>query len=195
MKVSPELAEILGLLCAEGSHIASYSNYSEKDRKGDHRFRKNKKSERVEFYNKDEKLLCHYQFLLEKEFNYNSKITKHGKINIGTKEIMRAILNYTLLGHLSWKVPKIISESSREVKLCFLRGYFDGDGTASGNVRFFSSNYTGLQQISLLLNDLGFKHSMQGPILKENRKPSYVIQIGRSCQKKFLQTINPVSKK
>ena len=57
-KISLELAEIIGLLCAEGCHVVSYSSYWEKER-----YRRNKRSERIEFYNKDLKLLK--QFKLE----------------------------------------------------------------------------------------------------------------------------------
>ncbi len=72
MKMTNELAEILGLLCSEGCHVVSYSNYWEKDREK-LRYRKNKKSERIEFYNKDEKLLSHYRTLLFKEFGITTK--------------------------------------------------------------------------------------------------------------------------
>ncbi len=194
MTITCELAEILGLLCVEGSHILSYSNYTEKY-KGKTRFRRNKKSERIEFYNKDKNLLLHYQKLLLKEFNYSSNITKHDKINIGKQEIISLITSHTQLGHLSWNVPEGISESENEVKISFLRGYFDGDGTSSGNVRFFSTNKQGMVQISSLLSNLGFKHMLQGPIIKIKRKPSYIIQISRKDENSFLKAINPVSKK
>ena len=49
---SPYLAEILGLLCAEGHHAIAYSSYWSLDR-GKPRFRKNKRSERIEIYSKD----------------------------------------------------------------------------------------------------------------------------------------------
>lgn len=55
-KISPDLAEIIGLLCAEGSYILQYSSYWGKD-KGKARYYKNDKSERIEFYNNDTKLL------------------------------------------------------------------------------------------------------------------------------------------
>ncbi|MBU0472273.1 MAG: hypothetical protein KKF65_06605 [Nanoarchaeota archaeon] len=98
-KITSELAEIIGLLCAEGCHAISYSSYWGKDR-GKKRFFKNFKSERIEFYNKDRKLLLHYQELLNKEFNYFPKICKYDKINICKINIIRKITSYTELGHL-----------------------------------------------------------------------------------------------
>ena len=90
-KITPQFAEIIGLLCAEGSHIVSYSSYWGKDR-GKDRFYKNDKSEIIEFTNKDNKLLLHYQNLLLKEFNYDAKPTKHYKVNICKMSIIKNII-------------------------------------------------------------------------------------------------------
>jgi len=50
-------------------------------------------------------------------------------------------------------------------------------------------------QISELLNKLRIKHTLQGSILKKNRKPSYIIQISEKDKERFLNTIQPISKK
>ena len=55
--ISREFAEIIGLLCAEGCHIVSFSSYWSKSER---RYRKNDRSERIEFYNKDYDLLLNY---------------------------------------------------------------------------------------------------------------------------------------
>jgi intein/homing endonuclease len=191
--ISEELAEILGLLCAEGSHIISYSNYWGKD-KGQPRFFKNDKSERIEFYNKDKILLNHYLNLLSKEFDYYPNITKHGKVNICKINIMRTITKHTPLGHLKWKVPDSIINSNKKVKIAFLRGYFDGDGTVSNIPRMFSTNKKGLKQVSNLLDGLNITHTWQKPMIKENRKPLYTIQISRKERESFLNIIQPISK-
>ncbi len=99
-EISLELAEILGLLCAEGSHIISYSNYWKKNR-GVMCFYKNKRSKRIDFYNKDSKLFVHYKQLLLKEFGIQHKETKHGKINIGNRKVIKHIISQTTFGHLS----------------------------------------------------------------------------------------------
>jgi len=192
--LTPELAEILGLLCAEGSHIISYSSYWGKDR-GRDRFFKNDKSERIEFYNKDKKLLLHYKRLLLKEFNYKPNITKDNKINICKISIIKEITKYTKLGHLKWNIPNLILNSSENKKISFLRGYFDGDGTISNRIRMFSTNKKGLKQISKLLKYLDIRHTFQGPILKEKRKPLYIIQISEQERERFLNKIQPVSKR
>tara|TARA_Y100000310_G_C20593822_1_gene769478 strand:- start:321 stop:908 length:588 start_codon:yes stop_codon:yes gene_type:complete len=191
--ITIKLAEILGLLCAEGSHIIAYSSYWGKDR-GRDRFFTNNKSERIEFYNKDIKLLKHYQKLLFDEFEYSPKITKHNKINICKMNIIRSIILQTPLGHMKWTIPLSVKESKREVKIAFVRGFFDGDGTVSNRVRFFSSNPDGIKQLSDLLRDLDFKHTIQGPIKRENHKDSFVIQISQKERESFLKEIKPISK-
>ena len=100
----------------------------------------------------------------------------------------------TKLGHLSWKVPKSIKISSTKVKISFIRGFFDGDGSASTPIRFFSTNRMGLIQISRLLNDLKILHTFEGPHFREGKKPSYVIQVSRREEERFLNMIRPVSK-
>jgi intein/homing endonuclease len=192
-KISKELSEILGLLCAEGSHVVSYCSYWENSR-GKRRYRKNKKSERIEFYSKDKKLSLHYIKLLEKEFDFRWKITKHGKVNIGNRKVIRKITEQTCLGHLNWKIPNSVLDSNKKIKIAFLRGFFDGDGTAISIVRMFSTNKVGIQQLSKLLFDLNFKHTIQNPVIKPNRKPHYVLQLSRKDQIKFLEEINPISK-
>jgi len=193
-KITPEFSEILGLLCAEGSHILAFSSYWGKDR-GKPRFFKNNKSERIELYNKDMKLLEHYKLLLKKEFGYEPNITKDNKINVCKVNIIREIISYSPLGHLKWKVPQEIKNSSDKVKIAFIRGYFDGDGTVSNRIRFFSSNKQGIVQVSDLLKDLKFKHTIQGPIIREKRKPSYVLQISEKEKERFLNVVRPVSKR
>jgi len=193
MKITPELSDLLGLLCAEGCHVVAFSSYWGKDR-GKKRYFKNDKSERVEFYNKDIKLVKHYHKLLAKEFDYHPNILNDSKINICKMNIIRTIIKQTPLGHLKWKVPNSVKRSNKKIKLAFLRGYFDGDGTASNTIRFFSTNKQGLLQVSSLLDDFKFKHTMQGPILKEKRKPSYIIQLSRKEKERFLKILQPISK-
>ena len=159
------LAEILGFLCAEGSHIVARSSYWGKER-GKLRYWKNKKSERIEVYSKDLVLLKHYQKLLYLVFGYSAKITKDNKINIGNRKIISDLINYTELGHLAWRVPNSIKNGNSNIKFRFLRGYFDGDGTCSNRIRFFSTNHKGLKEVSALLKDLNIKHTSPKPMIK-----------------------------
>jgi intein/homing endonuclease len=192
-RLTAEFAEIIGLLCAEGCYIYRYEDFIEyyKDKI---RFHHNHKSERIEFYNKDKKLLIHLQELLYTEFNYRPKITARGKINICKSDIIRKIITQTKLGHLKWKVPDAVLDAQVEIKIAFIRGYFDGDGTVSNRVRMFSTNKTGLIQVSKILEELEIKHSLPKPIIKQNRKPLFYIQISEREKERFLNIIKPSSK-
>jgi intein/homing endonuclease len=192
--LTPELSEIIGLLCAEGSHVVASSSYWGNDG-GKPRYYKNHKSNRIEFSNEDKKLLEHYQNLLKIVFDYETKITKDNKVNICKKDIVDEIINHTELGHLIWNVPKTILGGDDISKIRFLRGFLDGDGSLTNNlVRFFSTNKNGLDNISKLLNDLGMKHTFQKPMMKKGRKPLYYIQLSRKEREKFLKLVKPISK-
>ncbi len=194
VEITPELAEILGLLCSEGCYIERHDTYPGKDR-GKDRLYHNHKSMRIEFYNKDERLVTHYQDLLKKEFGYSTKRTKFGKVNLCRRDIIRLIISKTLIGHLKWNVPKDVLEGDEIVKQSFIRGYFDGDGTSSHNVRFFSTNERGLLSVYQLLSDLKFNPSFTKPMLKEKRKPLYVLQLSLKEKERFLKEINPILKR
>jgi len=192
-KITPQLAEIIGLLCAEGCHVLTYSSYWCKDR-GKARFRVNDRSERIEFTNKDLRLLNHFRKLLIMEFDYKTKVTKHYKVNICKVNTIRQILALTNIGHLKWRVPKSILEGNEEVKKSFIRGYFDGDGSVSNCIRFFSTNKHGLKKVLEILKSLGFSAYFEKPVIKENRKDLYIIHIPNKQRERFLSLIQPVSK-
>lgn len=113
----------------------------------------------------------------ESEKNNNHSINGH-KINSKKKcfsyEINSKILSYWLkqLGIDEYvpkdikgkskskykTVPKSILESNRKIKLAFLSGFIDGDGSVyeRGNVTFHSSSKEMLKQIRVILADLGY---------------------------------------
>jgi len=193
MNKKAALAEIVGLLCAEGCHVVSYCTFLEKTSKGT-RLRNNKRSERIEFYNKDYRLLEHFRELIFRIFGYLPNITKDNKINLAKRKTIERLTTFTEYGHLRWRVPTFVTKGNTEIKVGFLRGYFDGDGTASNRVRFFSVNKAGLEEVANLLRSLRMRFTLQGPMFKPNRKPAYILQISEKDKEIFLNTIRPVSK-
>mgnify|MGYP001589606888 CR=1 FL=1 len=193
MKINTEIAEIIGLLCAEGS----YHNYSKKyweyykDR-NKHYFR-NRKTVYIQFANYDKKLLAHFRGLIKRVYNYDASLS-WDRIRICKRRVIKNLLNYTKYGHLKWKIPKDIINGSKIIKIRFLRGYFDGDGTAVNSMGFFSTNKKSLKKVSMILKSLSVENTFNGPIIRKDRKPSYYIYIRRKHQEKFLKMINPVSK-
>ena len=192
--ITPEKAEIIGLLCAEGSYQEYFNSGWEyyRNRKK-YYFRNKKRSVYLQFANYDKKLLYHFKKLIMKIYSYNAPIS-FDRVRIFKRDVIKDLLRYTLYGHLRWNVPKEVIKGIRKVKIKFIRGYFDGDGTASNTIRIFSNNKDALKQVSSLLNSLFIETTFNGPIIRKNREPSYYIYVRRKNQKKFLDLINPISK-
>src|SRR3989344_7762032 len=157
--LSGDLAELLGLLCAEGRYRDYYSNYFEFDkRRNKHYYRKNHRQRIMEFNNKNPALLDFFTSLLQKEFNsYIAKIyiSKGNvkRVSIKKADIINCILSHTSIGCCKWKVPEAIINGDENVKIRFIRGYFNGDGCIDKSrdgkfrFRFTSVNKYGIKSV------------------------------------------------
>ena len=183
--LTPEMAEILGFLCAEGSHFKGLSNYIEFNKKRGKSYRRIRPQERIEFTNTDLELLERFQRLTEKVYGYKPNLTKGGKaqkIRFTRKHVISNLLNYTDFGCQKWRVPNEINSGPIPQACAFVRGYFLGDGclshTQKGDiVRFCSINKQGLNQVSAVLNRLGIEHKMYHYTPPEPRKRIYQLII------------------
>ena len=199
--ITGDLAEILGLLCAEGSYRDYYSNYFEFDkRRNKHYYRKNHRQRIMEFNNKNPVLLNFFVDLLQKEFNnYISRIyISKGdvkRVSIKKTDIINCILCYTSIGCCKWKVPEAIINGDKNIQIRFIRGYFNGDGcidkSKDGKVRFrFTSvNESGIKSVSEMLKTLEINNNLNGPYLRENRRPCFEILILRESNQTFINKI------
>ncbi|MBS3055691.1 MAG: hypothetical protein J4452_04370 [Candidatus Aenigmarchaeota archaeon] len=167
-KISPELAEILGLLSSDGTYY-KYLSFERRffKKRGKYYFTIQEK-ERIDFGNTNFGLLKSFQKLLLKEFGYKTKITgkEIPKINITKKSIIKDLLKFTYFGFDRWKVPQITFNSPNNVKASYVRGIYEGDGVklqknSNGfEVRIEMMNKAGLEQIKILLLDLGINSSV-----------------------------------
>ncbi|MBT4175002.1 hypothetical protein HOC80_00780 [archaeon] len=195
MKISEELAEILGFLCAEGCYVNTKSTYWQYYKNRNKKYLiKNKPQRRIEFGNTNKILLDYFKKLLEIEFDYSPNIGKD-RIRICKGAIVDSIISHTDIGHLKWHVPSKVRKGSQKVKKVFIRGFFEGDGTISNRIRFFSTNLKGLEQISEMLTELKIQNKLNGPSIKVNRKPLYEIYIYQSMRETFLNKIKPLTKR
>jgi intein/homing endonuclease len=104
------------------------------------------------------------------------------------------------------RVPKKIWRCSKEVQAAFLRGYFDGDGCASGMVSATSTSHKLLTDIHQLLLNFGFFPNLKrikqekldrviGTYIGENKnpvksvRPAWCLEIPRSQGNMFLHEI------
>lgn len=206
---SGDLAEIIGLLCAEGNYREYYATYNEYDKRRRNVYlRKNVRIRILEFSNKDRKLINHFLNLLKEEFKYNPKINQAKKgvlrVFITKRNIMDSILKYTSLGCDKWNVPHGVLLGFNNIKKRFIRGYFYGDGsigkTADNNVRirFTSINFFGISLVSRMLEDIGILNNLNGPYFRPRHRPCYEIQIRRNSNQKFINDVigpNPAEKR
>lgn len=199
LKITPEKAEILGLLCAEGNYRGYVDIYFEKSRKRRTFYLRERWKEIIEFSNTDISLLQQFVDLLLKEYNYRPKIVKSNnnvfRVCITKNKIIRDLLSYTDFGCLKWRVPPVILNSDYLIKVAFIRGFFDGDGCIDfankkiPRIRITSSNYNGLDSISKLLDSINLRHSMNGPYLQNNRLPIFELLLKTSSVKRFASFI------
>ena len=196
MAISKEFSEILGFLCAEGCYVNSRSSYTYLDKKRNKIVKANNKlQKRIEFGNKNKILLDRFQSLLAREFNYSPRIGSD-RICICKYSVVDSILNQTPIGHLKWRVPEEVKKSDDlELIKSFIRGYFEGDGTISNRLRLFSTNYSGLKEVSELLTKLNINHNFKGPYVKEGKKDSFEIYVFEREKLNFIKQISPITKK
>jgi len=201
--LTPEKAEIIGLLCAEGSHAKYISQYygffKNRGKNGKYYFRTQKKED-VAFTNLDKDLLEHFIKLMASVYNYSTKVTgvpTSLKVRITKQDIFRDLLQYTDFGCLKWRVPVQLLTSNKETKAAFVRGIFDGDGMfRKSYIRLTSVNIDGLIQMLHLLKTLDIKSKILGPYKpKGNRKLCYYLIIPKSDILKYKYLIKSNHKK
>ena len=130
--LNPEKAEILGLLCAEGSHYKYPCTYMGWSRNPNKKYKRTQIFEGVNFNNNDKRLLNHFRRLMLKVYDYAPRITgvsKSLRIHIKKKSVVQNLLEFTDFGYAKWQVPKNIQNSNARIKSAFIRGLYEGDGT------------------------------------------------------------------
>lgn len=194
--MSNEKAEILGLLCAEGTHYEYVSIENRFFPKRGKYYTAIQNKKRIEFSNLNEKLLKRFQLLMKIVYGYKTKITGSSdsrKIHITKNYIIADLLKYTDFGFNKWKVPRKIKNSSPKTKAAFIRGVYEGDGVRvqrrnkSHYLFFDMGNYGGLIGLKELLIELEIKANVH----KNNRNMFRLMVYGTLNVLKFKKIINP----
>jgi intein/homing endonuclease len=185
IKFNEDFAYFLGLLVTDG-HIY---------------FNKNLKNYKVAIYTsypeEKEMLLKLIQYL----FNYNAPVTSrmygfnkkpNYEIRIESKNLARIIMNdYDIPSgakSLTVLMPTKIMNGSNKIKMAFLRGVIDGDGSIfNNNVKIASGSIEFLNGLKKLLDDLTI---FSGRIIKDNKiTNTFSIRI---CRRKDLIKIKSI---
>ena len=114
--------------------------------------------------------------IMIKKDNWNDK----WQTRICSKEIFYDILEYGMFNTSSWRIPKVIFNSSKKVKCSFIKGFFDSEGCVdkSRKIVGVSTNKIGLKELKNLL----FSLDIESNILKRksksaNRKDLFYLNI------------------
>ena len=195
--ISIEKSEILGLLCAEGYYNSSTVTYLEYDKRRKKTYKRTKKLNIIEFTNKNKFLLSHFQKLINKEYDYTVNITDTGsclRIRISKNNIVNDLISYTNFNSEDWKVPKTIINGSDDIKIAFIRGFYEGDGIKSDRilqtlrVRICSKNLKGLKQLEKILKSLDIESHIYN---ESNKRIFYTLNMFGKNSLKFLNIIKP----
>jgi len=194
MAISAEKAEIIGLLCADGSHFVYYSEYMEWHNIRKKRYFKRRRTERIEFTNKNNDLLVHFRNLILKIYGEAPKIKfKFFKVRLIKKIFINDLLKFTDFGCDKWFIPKEIKNGTKNVKSAFIRGIYEGDGTKlqwrgkQPYLEFHIYNIKGLKQLKKVLFSLGINSKLYS-------YPKLIIK-GSKDVLKFAKIVKPMFKK
>ena len=180
IKITKNFAYFLGIYAAEGS---TYKNNG------------------ISITNKDDIVIEKTkQFLDEIGINYSNKINKNS-LRIYCKTLTRflnencGIPNEKLRGKgkigRSKEVPSFIFSCSSEIIGEYLKGYLDGDGTASGGgVSCVSTSKKLISGISILLGILNIEFYLSNTKRKSQKIKTFGINISSKHLKKFKKKIN-----
>lgn len=185
--LNQDKAEILGLLCAEGSYYNYVSSYWYFDKCRKKQYFRNDKTIGIDFSNNDSKIQKRFINLLKEVYEYELKVTgikTARKIKIRKRNVIQDILKYTKIGCDKWIVPYGIINSSKNIRCAFLRGYFLGDGNFYRKkqfiITFVSINKKAINQIQDLLKSLDIESVLYGPYNeKSSKRPIFRLRIIR----------------
>lgn len=112
-----------------------------------------------------------------------------------SKMLVQYLQRFGKFGKYIWDVPDSVMRSDFTIKINFLKGVFDAEGSVKGTpepreVTFTSVNKTAASDVNGLLRELGIKSKLR-PETRKNGKTYQIIRIGSfENMKKFAAYIN-----
>lgn len=200
--ITAEKAELVGFLCAEGCYYKYISKGWEFDKRRNNSYFRIKHNEVLQMGNNNLKIQRRFLFLLNKIYGYEIKF--YGKPNsmrctIKRKDVIKDLMQYSkTYNSFGWRLHKSIISGSKHVKLGFLRGFFDGDGSISlttknrYKIRFFSVNLKELKKVQKITNSLGMRSKIYGPYWGKSSKTGiYELTLISKDAIDFVSAVNP----
>jgi hypothetical protein len=168
MEITPELSRIHAHLCGDG--FACMFKTKEKDRN---------LTAVTGYCNKNQILLDKFREDFSKIFGVKMKMKKNKQVSIRSVRIFKQIVNkFGEFGSRKWRIPSTIKNSGREIKLEWLKAFFEDeayDEKRYNRLKTKSVNYLGLKDAQEMLESLGIVSSLTGP----NCDESYYLTISK----------------
>ena len=163
--ISVEKVEILGLLAAEGCKVEYVTKYWGIDKRRGKRYLFTERKRRVIFTNLNQTISDNFIRLMQVVYSYFPRVEARGDFLIHVEDIISDLLKYSELGCKTWLVPdEVLNSDNVDIKTAWVRGFADGDGGVSGNfVILYSTNKSGLDSVSKLLDGLNVRNYILGP--------------------------------
>ena len=200
--MNSRIAEILGLLYSDGTFREYLSSYIRYDKRRPNPYRANQIKRFIEFTNTDFRLLKHFKNIVNKEFEYDPQITHSNhnvfRVSIVKNTVLNELCKYIKKGKDNWVAPESIINGKNILKVAFLRGFFDGDGSVDFSnrgkiprIRITSVNFTGIKQLDKMCKSLGLECNINGPYRSKiiDRRSSYELLFKTSSVNKFIRLI------
>jgi len=159
--ISPELARIHAHLCGDGS-VFFYPT-KQKDRKfiGG-----------TGYYNNNQSLLEKFREDFSKTFDVKMKMRKNESVTISSIRIFKELTKrFGNFGSKKWRIPRIIKSSKEEIKLEWLKAFFEDEAYHEkryNRMKIKSMNFYGLKDAQEILSSLGVFSSLTGPNCDES---------------------------
>lgn len=164
--VTPELARIYAHLCGDGS-VFLYAT-KEKGRK----FRGG-----AGYYNTNQQLLDNFRNDFSKIFNVKMKMLKGRMVTVSSIRIYNYLISrFGKFGSYQWRIPNEIKTSNSEIKINWLRAFFEDEAyheTKYNRLKTKSMNLHELEDAKELLDSLNIASTLTGP----NCDKSYYLTI------------------
>ncbi len=171
LKITSELVRIHAHLCGDGG-LYKFKT-SEKDR--------NNRAEIV-YFNTNFKLINSFREDMKKLFGVKmSYYPKYSKIRVLSCRIANFLLSLSEYGTRTWRIPPIIKETSRNLKLEWIKAFAYDEGYLPLDrncIRIKSMNLNGLLDLKEMLDSINIYSKLSGP----NSDKSYYLNIKKEYE-------------
>lgn len=184
--MDPQEAMIAAHICGDGWLTTCLEKHSLHIVNGK-RYYQNRIRYEIGYCNTKRELLKEFKEGMSICFNLKPHKVKD-ELRFRSKRVYKRISELGGGGSRKWFIGKEIINSSKKIKMEWLRAFFDDECTfdpISGRIRIKSMNPKGLKQVKKLLLDLKIKSKITGP----NSDKSFYLSIKRKDIPKFYNSI------